>query len=101
MSALPTLISRRAVATYGRPEALGDIGELIVVGQFALRQRLERAPQSQPFIRPALQAEPVDAALPPAAGWEHRALMPLPTEGYLALRSETARHRQAAYASCA
>ncbi len=76
-----------------RDLARRDAGELIVIGQFALRQPL----QSRTHEASRVTIE----ALPPAHhGYGSGGPTVLPTEHYLALRTATSAHRKAAYAAC-
>lgn len=99
LPALPA--ARTALARTGARELDGGASELIVVGHFALRQKI--VPASH-----AAHVQPTHARLPPSEPTrevaphfspQHNVPSPLPTEAWLALRTATAGHRKAAYAS--
>jgi len=101
---LPALLNHRAAVAYRPAREQNDHAtELIVIGQFALRQKLVPPPHPQPsqqrlplHVVPAYDepviAAPVSAPLGGGPGL-------LPTEAYLALRTATASHRRTAYAA--
>lgn len=94
-----TLLPARAMEPAASQRSTRE--ELVVVGHFALRKTRDAASHehdadawvqvpTSPRLHGMRAAPPVEASPPQAAtGWEHRAMTPLPTEGYLALHAAT------------